>query len=351
MNACKRILSAAVVAWFCTVAWSSGQVGTDGVNGPEGNLNLLVSNDLLAPPGEYRGNDLVFRNRLGGMYFTASADILALERVDNHSFTLLQSGPGGPEALNAGDLYFETRTGPKLNLIVHDILFGCDLELGYMAIDGFSLSKTLYSGDSSLFFDSPILTAEASGGAGIRFDYDSRIQSAEANLRHDLGDRFSLLAGFRYVDLHEQFDGSFTASGPADGRFITSNTDNHLYGFQLGGELTVLRLQKIHVGAIAKAGIFSNQSDLNLYGGADGPWVGGIRGQTAFLGEVNLVGSYLLSESIAVRLGYQAMWLQGVALAVDQLEMPATIGPPGWNPDAKGSLFYHGAYLGVEISF
>jgi hypothetical protein len=351
MNACTRILSAAVVAWFCTAAWSSAQVGPDVTSVPEGDLNLLVSNDLLASPGAYRGNDLVFRNRLGGMYFTASADILALARVDNHSFTLLQNGAGGTEALNASELIFETRTGPKLNLIVHDILFGCDLELGYMAIDGFSLTKTRFSGDSPLFFDSPILTAVATGGAGIKFNYDSRIQSAEANLRCDLGDRFSLLGGFRYIDLHEQFDGSFVAAGPGDGRFITSNTDNHLYGFQLGGELTVLRLQKIHVGGSAKAGIFSNQSDLNLYGGAEGPWVGGIKGQAAFLGEVNLVGSYLINESIAVRLGYQAMWLQGLALAVDQIQMPATIGPPGWNPDTKGSLFYHGAYLGVEISF
>ncbi len=345
MNTCTRILSAALVAWLGTAAWTSAQAE------PEGDLNLLVSNDLLVPPSAYHGNDMVFRNRIGGLYFTATADIAALSRIDNHSFTLLSNGSGGTEALNANDLQFEMRTGPKVNLIVHEILFGNDLELGYMAIDGYSLSKSVYSGSSPLFFDSPLLSTQVGGGAGVRFDYVSRIQTADANLRHDLGDRLSLLAGFRYVDLHEQFDGSTLEPGQAAASFITSNTDNHLYGFQLGGELTIINLQKIHVAGIGKAGIFSNQSDLTLYGANEGDAVGGVKGQLAFLGEVDLIGSYCISENVAVRLGYQAMWLSGVALAVDQLDLANGPTSPAWHPSTQGSLFYHGAFLGVEISF
>jgi hypothetical protein len=342
MNTCTRILLAAVIAWLCLVAWSPAQVE------PEPNLNLLVTNDLLMPPGVNRGNDIVFRNRIGGMCFTATADMVALARVGNNSFTLLSNGQGGSEVLNARDLNFEMRTGPKLNLIVHDILLGGDLELGWMRVDGFTLSKAALNGSSPLFFESPLLTADASSYDGMSFNYISRLSTAEANLRYDLGDRFSLLGGFRYIDLHEQMDGMFI--GAPDARFITSNTDNHLYGFQLGGELQVIKLQKIMVAGIAKAGIFSNQSDLNLYG-ADGSSAGGIKGQLAFLGEVDLVGSYSITDNIAIRLGYQAMWLQGVALASDQFQMPSDISPPGWYPNTKGSLFYHGAFLGVEISF
>jgi hypothetical protein len=346
MNTYLRILLVSAAGWLCMVNWSSAQ------DEQIGDLKLLVSNDKLVPPGSRTSNDIVFRNRIGGMCFTATADMVALARVDNHSFTLLQNSVGGAELLNANDLQFEMRTGPKLNLIVHDILFGNDVELGYMAIDGFSASNTTFSdGATSLFFNSPLLSATATGGAGIRFDYVSRIHSAEANLRHDLGDRLSLLAGFRYIDLHEQINGTFTAAGVADSQFITSNTDNHLYGFQLGGELVIINMQKFIVAGIGKAGIFSNQADLTLYGSDEGAAVGGVKGQLAFLGEVDLVASYCINEFMAVRLGYQAMWLSGAALAVDQFEMPSNLGPPSWHPDTQGSLFYHGAYLGVEISF
>jgi hypothetical protein len=220
-----------------------------------------------------------------------------------------------------------------------------------MRIDGFSLSKTTYSGADPLFFESPLLTATATGGQGIRFDYQSRLTSGEANLRYDFGDRLSLLGGFRYIELHEQFDGSIVTSGLADTHFIGANTDNHLYGFQLGAEMAVINLKKIMVVGVAKAGIFSNQADLTLYGADENSAVGGVKGQLAFVGEASIVGSYLLSDNIAVRLGYQAMWIQGVALGSDQMNISSDLAPPAWHPDTGGSLFYHGAFLGVELSF
>jgi hypothetical protein len=284
------------------------------------------------------------------MCFVATADIMALSRSSNHDFALLQNDVGGPTALGAKDLNFEMRTGPKFNVMIREILFGNDLDLGYMFVDGFSLSRTLYSDASPLFFNSPLLSATASNGMGIRFDYISRIHTAEANMRRELGDHLALLAGFRYVDLHEQVDGTFTTPGLADSRFITSNTDNHLYGFQLGGELG-FNLGKINLTGVGKAGIFSNQADLTLYGSDETAAVGGVKGQLAFLGEVDLIASYCITDTIAVRLGYQAMWLSGAALAIDQFEMPSDLGPPSWHPATQGSLFYHGAFLGVEISF
>ena len=358
MNTCTQIMSAAVVAWLCTAAWSSAQVE------PEGNLNLLVSNDLLVPPGSYRGDDIVFRNRIGGMSFTATADIIALSRVGPHSFTLLTNGAGGSEALNANDLQFETRTGPKLSLIIDKILFGCDLELGYMAVDGFSLSQTVRGNPAApLFFNTPLGNIESLrprmipgqvypffmlADPDVRFNYISRIYSAEANLRYSGGGLFSLLAGFRYVDLHEQL--TATLQDSALSPFITSNTDNHMYGAQIGAEMG-MPIGKFHLAGIAKAGAFSNQADLTLYGGDEGTAVGGVKGQLAFLGEVDLIGSYCITDNIAVRLGYQAMWLSGVAVAVDQLDMSNGPTPPAWHPNTQSSLFYHGAFLGLEISF
>lgn len=345
MNACTRILSAAVVAWLGLAAWSSAQVES------EESLNLLVSNDFLVPPGTFHGDDVVFRNRIGGKAITASADYLVLARDNFKSFTLLTNGQGGPEALNAKDLNFEMRTGPRLNLIIHELLFGCDLELGYMFVDGFSLSKESFSGGAPLIFDGPFSTVQAANGAGMQFNYISRIHSAEANLRYSGGGLFSLLGGFRYIDLHEQLDGDLIGAGIADTHFITSNIDNHMYGGQIGAEIGIPIGQRLHLQGIAKAGMFSNQADLTLYGSDINNAVGGVKGQLAFLGEVDVIGAYCLTDNIAIRLGYQAMWLSGVGVASDQLDLANSPTAPAWHPNTQGSLFYHGAFLGLEISF
>jgi hypothetical protein len=354
MNTGTRILSAALVAWLVLAAWSFAQVESNQ------SLNLLVSNDLLASPATCHTGDIVFRNRLGGMCFTATADMIAMQRANFHSFTLLSNGRGGTEALNANELNFEMRTGPKLNLILHEVLFGNDLEIGYMFIDGYSLSKSTMESSGPLFFNGPLGTTETPPSGPlllrrpgeIRFDYISRIYSAEANLRHDILPRVWLLAGFRYVDLHEQLGGTAMVSGQGETPFITSNIDNHLYGGQLGAGVQILKLgEKIMLVGVGKAGMFSNQSDLTLFGGNEGDAVGGVKGQLAFLGEVDLVGSYCITENIAVRLGYQAMWLSGVGTASDQLDLANGPTAPAWHPNTQSSLFYHGAFLGLEISF
>lgn len=65
---------------------------------------------------------------------------------------------------------------------------------------------------------------------------------------------------------------------------------------------------------------------------------------TALLGEIGLFGVYQLTDAIAIRAGYQLMWLDGVALASEQVQTTnfAT------GTDVQGDVFFHGALIGVE---
>ncbi len=70
-------------------------------------------------------------------------------------------------------------------------------------------------------------------------------------------------------------------------------------------------------------------------------------GQVAFLGELNFNLIYQLSKVWDIRAGYNLFWIDGVALAPDQLDFSADIGAGG-RLDSNGNAFYHGVNIGLE---
>ena len=70
----------------------------------------------------------------------------------------------------------------------------------------------------------------------------------------------------------------------------------------------------------------------------------------SFLGEIGVTGSCQLTRHLALRGGYQVMWLTSVALAPNQI--PATdflAAQAGVN--TSGTLFCHGANAGLELAW
>ena len=162
---------------------------------------------------------------------------------------------------------------------------------------------------------------------------------------------FSLLAGFRYLRLNENFNlnGTDFDEGTSDYHI---RTKNDLYGFQLGArwrrgygcwgwEVT------------GKAGIYGNDCEQQQYV-TDFPPPFMLReprhhrdGKVAFVGELNLNLTYQLTQCWGIRGGYNFMWLNGVALAPDQLDFTHTA-YSGTGLRNSGAAFLHGASIGVE---
>ena len=70
---------------------------------------------------------------------------------------------------------------------------------------------------------------------------------------------------------------------------------------------------------------------------------------TSFLGEAQLMWVHEFCDCLSARIGYQALWLEGVALAPDQNDnfYIAT----GEGTLDVGSAFYQGGYAGFEITW
>ena len=179
-------------------------------------------------------------------------------------------------------------------------------------------------------------------------NYQSELHSVEANVGQQVRDWLGLSVGFRYVELDER--GSIALTGAAIPFTYAARTTNRLYGAQMGGHALLWCQDRFTLEMTGKAGIYGNHSD---HGGLTATNVAtltavGSDNRAAFVGELGFTGKACISECLSVRGGYRLLWLDGVAVATDQLA--ASDFNTGIGYDGGGDVFYHGAFVGLELT-
>lgn len=196
------------------------------------------------------------------------------------------------------------------------------------------------------------------GGAGFnlnnRADYRSTLNSGELNYRHWFTPEFSVLAGFRYLNWHENLNAAFDTASPLPPGSVNQfyHTNNDLFGGQIGGDWKHAFGNGFGIELGGKAGVYGNRSELD--GAASLPGLGTFAtnassSRTSFVGELGLIGTYNLTPYFKVRAGYEVMWVEGLALAPDQVNPANFLGAPSVNN--RGGVFLHGAVLGLELAW
>ena len=105
--------------------------------------------------------------------------------------------------------------------------------------------------------------------------------------------------------------------------------------------------------ATGKAGIFGNaaqetQSVTDFPNFALRPTVSSSGSEVAFVGELNLSALYRLTDVWNLKAGYNVMWIDGLALAPDQLDFNFATSPSGNQLQNGGAMFLHGVNVGLE---
>ena len=162
-------------------------------------------------------------------------------------------------------------------------------------------------------------------------------------------------AGFRYLNLGEELNISaqrVVAGELETGGIYNVRTANHLYGGQFGARLRRWQ-DRFGWEATGKAGLFGNdaqqtQSVTTFPPFALRPAVSSSGGEVAFVGELNLTGLYRLTNVWNLRAGYNAIWIEGLALAPDQLDFNLTSATGGTQLHNGGGMFLQGVNLGLE---
>ena len=309
--------------------------------------------DTEAAESGWQGPGLFGRAWCGDPRWTARADALLLCRSATRGPQLLSDPVSNNTFLNSADLGFAYEAGPRLSLIRD----GCDwgLELNYFSIDGWqsdadfpnsafpNLIGTLNVDNS--FPSIPVFK--------VSFEERSRLYSGELNLRRPINGWLTLLAGFRWVELEDDY----IAQGAEANLSAFSESiraHNHLFGLQSGLDAVLLRFhEQFRITGFVKSGVFYNSAGqstvLSLEGLPPSP-ADATGGQASFLGEIGLGASYQLTKHAAFRCGYEAMWLEGVALAPRQIPNTDLLAGTA-EIEASGTLFYHGANAGLELNW
>ncbi|MGW8257005.1 MAG: hypothetical protein ACWGMZ_05935 [Thermoguttaceae bacterium] len=312
----------------------------------------VQENKNLFPLTDYHLDDyaptnyepILFRNRLDSCcMWTASADTLLLSRVGGKTFPLLEPvTPGAGDTFNSTDFIFQMGVGPRVSLVAEDIFFGHDIEASYYGIDTFSATKAMIAPTGGMwlnFTDSPIAISE---GETATLNYVSRLHSAELNFRRPIWENIRVFAGFRFLQLHEELN-SYTSSAT----LVESNVDNNLYGGQIGLAMAFINRERFSIEGVVKAGVLGNYADLSMYA-RDRANTSAMLTHTSVMGEVALTGIVRVTSCLSLRGGYQAMWVDGVALAGDQYQTYTSTNP---YPYCGGTLFTHGAFAGLELEY
>lgn len=171
----------------------------------------------------------------------------------------------------------------------------------------------------------------------------------------DLGScqSFEWFGGFRFINYGDELDiyAERTVAGAVESGSYNLRTSNHLYGAQLGAR--VRRTQgRFGYEAGGKAGLYANdaQQEQTVTDFPNFPLrrTSISSSAAAFVGEANLTGLYRLNQVWNLRAGYNVMWIEGLALAPDQLDFNFASAQGGNQLDNSSGMLLHGVNVGVE---
>jgi hypothetical protein len=193
----------------------------------------------------------------------------------------------------------------------------------------------------------------------------SFLQNMELNLRRQLPMppgilSTSFLIGARFMGIREQFNYFSVSDAPLPGTTNAARvrTRNELYGFQIGQLFEFNVDQWWWINTELKGAICNNAAGVETVythtegGVPDTSTFTRSKDGTSFIGDLALTLVCRPTAHVTTRLGYQAIWVTGAAIAAKNFNTNVDIlrlGPAQLNQ--RGNVVYHGPHAGIEIAW
>ncbi len=290
-----------------------------------------------------------------GNNWFVQADALFLERSNASDEILVSTGgdSGFPQpVVTIDDLGTDFESGLRLSV---GRLVNSDqsLEVAYFGLQSWGAEFTVS--------DPPPDTETLFGGefTVAHFVTRSELHNAEINLRRHVfpSGRFSAatLVGVRYLSFKDRFVVSQDLVDTMDSagfRLFDINADNDLIGAQLGGDFLFSVTRRLRFGASGKAGLLLNLADLETI--IDSRDIGTIivgdsNERLAGIVEVGLTATWQVTPNLAVRGGYQVIYVGGLALAPENYDPLSLVLDPHLKDN--GDLVLDGPSAGLEAAW
>jgi hypothetical protein len=280
-----------------------------------------------------------------GPKWTVDAGAIFLDRSTPENRQIARSLGGTTTISAGGEFNFNWGAGPDIS-IARRFDCGDSIEVRYFSADNTAPTVDYPAGNFQLGSFSNF------GATDLRGQDRTELENIEINWLHPVNDRFTFIAGFRSIELHDQL--SYLVTFPGFNAAYSWDEQNHLYGGQVGGKFSFFDGNSPWLFDVTgKAGAYGTASEnaFDLRPNTGGSFPGGANAvDSSFVGELDFKLGYRLTEHISVYGGYQLLWIDTVALASDQAanatrDFAQNVISP--NQD----IFYHGAQCGVEFGW
>ncbi len=290
--------------------------------------------------------------------WTARASVVYLLRDDPENLQYFQA-PGGNDAFNFSQFDFDNEPGLDVS-IFRELGGGQRIEARYLGLWNVFDRVTVQvpPGLGAINTNPPLPFGLDPVNTLIHSGYDSELHSGELNYCLDESPGQTWIIGFRYLNIGEEFHADYDfATLPIEVDNILE-VDNNLYGLQVGAEADLFSdwMGACRLIGFVKAGVYGAQSNYDY--SYTQPPVFDLQGSNddtdiAFVGEAGLTLNRSIGYNTSLLLGYRLLWIDGVALAAEQIDntSDSLVNPVPVTVDNSGDLFYHGATLGVEYRY
>jgi len=297
-----------------------------------------TAEDGSDPDAEYEATLARIRCELAYLdqpnYF-AGVDYVVAAREGPGSRTLFQNGGGA--ILDARELDSGYEDGYRMfaRYLNDD---GNGFEIAYIGLQGWVADRRPGVPGNLVVSDQNVVATN-----NASFFLQSELHSFEVNAVQRNGWWHGIM-GFRY----SQWSEDYLVTGPV---FEQSNVDNFMFGGVFGLEANLLKRNCWSIDGRFKTGVYFNSASGSHVVRSAG-FVGNAQSRQSHLawtGELGLSVSRQLSENVAISLGYEAAWLEGVESATGQIGS-TNFANGTISGDAQG-VFFHGAVVGVRAQF
>jgi len=278
--------------------------------------------------------------------WNAYVGAIFLTRDGSNAGRIIAADPAGaPAFLSGANFNFDTQAGVDTT-ISRRLANGDSIEARYFGVDDIFASNTIVTPGTfiGVGFTGP-------GGTTAFSRYWTLLDSVELNYKRAVNERISVLAGFRYLDLDD------TLRTTLNGNVATGlyEFDNNMYGGQIGLDwLLTDPCRALELRVIGKAGWYHNEYSGGIREFQGNNFIGSFVGTgegTSFVGDLVVSAAYWFNEHIALRAGYQLLWVGDVALAGDEASRSILNPSLLRNPQHDGDMFLHGAMIGLEFQW